>query len=1306
MSEAPLRILAIEDVEADHLLTRRALQQQGLQAEFLRVDRQSDLEAALDQDWDAVLSDYKVPGMVFADALRLIQDRKPDLPVILLSGSIGDEGAVELLHLGLADFILKDHQTRLASAIHNARARGIERRARLAAEAALKASQAAAFNEQRQARLAALSLMEDAQAARNRAEAAHAALLESERKYRLLAENATDWIFWHDQHGQYHYVSDACLVISGYRPEEFLADAGLMLRILHPEDRGAYIEHLDHDGQDDATLDFRIRHRDGTTVWVGHRCRPIHDAEGHYLGRTGSNRDITARKLSEAALARERENMKLILDHAPIGIWLQDGTGKLSFVNRAFSMAMGIPEERFLAVDHYAELIPTEYQPQCLASDAKALANPEVTVTLQRLPFVDGKVHDLRVIKAVKRDAEGEPVALVGLSIDITEELRQAEELRKLSLAVEQSPESIVITNLDAKIEYVNEAFLRATGYTQTEVLGQNPRILHSGGTPPETFLALWDALTHGQVWKGEFQNRRKDGTEYVEFAIIAPIRQADGRITHYVAVKEDVTEKKRLGQELDAHRHHLEELVSRRTDELRRQSQSLQALIDNLPHMAWMKDTQGRFIAANRVIAELNGLTTKDLIGKTDLELWPREMAERYLADDAEVMANRRQKTTEGPVATHPDTLYETYKAPILDADGTVLGTVGFARDIKPQRDMEAELARRALEAEAATQAKSAFLANMSHEIRTPMNAMLGLTHLLRRDGATPRQVERLVKIDHSAHHLLSIINDILDLSKIEAGKLELEQTSFALESVVGEVATMIAPAADNKGLRIEVDMGTVPRWLRGDQTRLRQALLNYAGNAVKFTDTGRIAIRSRLTGEDNGRLLVRFEVQDTGVGIPREKIGMLFQAFEQADSTTTRKFGGTGLGLAITHRLANLMGGDTGVESTPGEGSLFWFTASLGLGQGNPTESQRKTSLDARELLSASQSGSRILLVEDNEINREVALDMLSNLGLVVEYAEDGMVALEKARTARYDLILMDVQMPRMDGLAATRAIRALHDWGGYVPILAMTANAFDEDRELCLAAGMNDFIGKPVDPDTFYQTLLRWLPDRSDTPTHVVTGIGATTGLPREPDASINPESAAQLATLPGMDVQRALRAVRGNVRSLVDLLHLFVTSHAHDLAKLREARAADDLPAVRRTVHTMKGSSATLGLEQIHQLLVELENTLVVGDVVRIERLVASIEHEYARFAAALAQLPDPASGLPSDPANLEALIDHIEAMLAADDTAVIGKVRECSAALAIELGEAYSRFERQVADFDLPDALTTLHVARARRRASS
>ena len=388
--------------------------------------------------------------------------------------------------------------------------------------------------------------------------------------------------------------------------------------------------------------------------------------------------------------------------------------------------------------------------------------------------------------------------------------------------------------------------------------------------------------------------------------------------------------------------------------------------------------------------------------------------------------------------------------------------------------------------QADAASLAKSRFLANMSHEIRTPMNAILGFNDLLRLDPATPKQAVYLDKIAAAGQHLVAIVNDILDVSKIEAGQVQLESSDFPLAAVFDHVVSIVSGPVLGKGLRLEVDSAGVPPWLRGDATRVRQALLNLAGNAVKFTEQGSVTLRARLVMESDDGLLLHFSVQDTGIGIAPDKLPRLFQDFEQADSSTTRQYGGTGLGLAITRRLALLMGGDAGADSTPGVGSTFWFTARLQRGLGTepgsgaaatPAGVAAAAGTDAQTQLRNRHGRDRILLVEDNEINRELALAWLDDVGLSADTASDGGEAVQRVREVAYDLILMDMQMPLMDGPAATRAIRALPG-GATVPILAMTANAFDENRDICIAAGMNDIIIKPVRVGVLYDTLLRWL------------------------------------------------------------------------------------------------------------------------------------------------------------------------------------------------------------------------------------
>ena len=380
---------------------------------------------------------------------------------------------------------------------------------------------------------------------------------------------------------------------------------------------------------------------------------------------------------------------------------------------------------------------------------------------------------------------------------------------------------------------------------------------------------------------------------------------------------------------------------------------------------------------------------------------------------------------------------------------------------------------------AEAANRAKSTFLANMSHELRTPMNGIMGLTGLALRHAEDPKLRDQLGKITQASRHLLNVINDILDISKIEAERLTLEQVPFKFGTVLENLMSLIWQRVNDKGLKLHIDMAPeIARqtWL-GDPLRLGQILLNLTGNALKFTEQGAITVRARLVEESASDVLLRFEVQDTGIGISAEDQKRLFTAFEQADGTMTRKYGGTGLGLAISKRLAHMMGGDAGVVSQVGQGSTFWFTVRLGKATDAvlPAPTSAQDSVETR--LRSQFAGTRLLLAEDEPVNQEVSRGLLEDVGLAVDVAEDGTVAVALAKRHRYALILMDMQMPKLNGLDATRQIRNLP---GYelTPILAMTANAFGEDRQVCLDAGMNAHIAKPVDPEVLFETLVKWL------------------------------------------------------------------------------------------------------------------------------------------------------------------------------------------------------------------------------------
>jgi PAS domain S-box-containing protein len=669
-----------------------------------------------------------------------------------------------------------------------------------------------------------------------------ARLREAEEKYRTFADFTYDWESWVGPDGRFHYVSPSCARVSGYRAEEFMADPGLMERIIHEDDRARVAGHFDDyqaDLADQASLTFRIRHRDGTVRWIEHVCQSVRGGDGQHLGRRASNRDITETLSVQESLRRSELEMKTIIDSEPECVKLLDREARLLMMNKA-GLAM----------------IDADGPDQVLGRSVLGIIDPAYR---------------------------------------------------------------------DAFMALTRSVFDGASGNLEFEITGFKGR-------------QLW-LETHA-----------------------VPLRGLDGEITALLGITRDITWRKAAEGELERHRHHLEQLVEARTAEL-------------------------------------------------------------SLAKEA---------------------------------------------------------------AEAASRAKSTFLANMSHELRTPMNAIMGMTGLALRQAGDPTLRDQLGKIDQASRHLLHVINDILDISKIEAERLKLEQTDFRLGEVLENLLSILGHKAAEKRLEIRVDLapGLPGLNLVGDPMRLGQILLNLAGNAVKFTEQGGISVRARLIEDQPDSVLLRWEVQDTGIGIAAEDQKRLFTAFEQADGSMTRKYGGTGLGLAISKRLAAMMGGEIGVESAPGQGSTFWFSARLGKATAAREATPRANGDSAEARIRAGHRDARVLLAEDEPISQEVSRGLLEDVGLAVDLAEDGVKAVALAGRAPYALILMDMQMPNLNGIDATRAIRA-ESLNSATPILAMTANAFDEDRQACLDAGMDDHIAKPVIPERLYETLLKWLERKPDRP-----------------------------------------------------------------------------------------------------------------------------------------------------------------------------------------------------------------------------
>jgi PAS domain S-box-containing protein len=546
-------------------------------------------------------------------------------------------------------------------------------------------------------------------------------------------------------------------------------------------------------------------------------------------------------------------------------------------------------------------------------------------------------------------------------------------------------------------------------------------------------------------------------------------------------------------------YRKSLESKVAEATLDLQRREHDQRTLIGALPDLIMRFDRECRHLFVSENVRDKVSLTASAMLGKTHRELeFPEAMCAFWEADINAVFASGKERDSEFSLPGNDGMLTFNWRlVPMFGTEGEVDSVLAVIQDITARKlaELELESHRQQLEhlvrertaelsvakeaAEAASHAKSAFLANMSHELRTPMNGVLGMISLAQRRMTDPKGLEQLDLATESAVHLLQLINNILDISKIEAQRLVLEESDFALNDVFERIQTLLGQIAADKGLVLKLIAAPdiAGGQFRGDALRLGQVLVNLASNAIKFTETGAVTVQVRSVPGIADDVTLRFDVIDTGIGISPEDQSRLFTAFEQADNTMTRRYGGTGLGLAISKRLVEMMGGQIGVESTPGQGSDFWFTARLrkAVFSAIPKQAQNDEPPEAR--LKRDWNGTRILLAEDEPVSQQVACGLLARAGILVDLAEDGQQALALARTNHYALILMDMQMPVLNGVEATRAIRA-ESLNTVTPIVALTANAFEEDREICLAAGMNDHIPKPISSPLLYQTILAYV------------------------------------------------------------------------------------------------------------------------------------------------------------------------------------------------------------------------------------
>jgi PAS domain S-box-containing protein len=809
------------------------------------------------------------------------------------------------------------------------------------------------------------------------------------------------------------------------------------------------------------------------------------DEIGQLIG--GFNGLLETLAQREDALKESEESLAITLHSIGDAVIATDATGRVTRMNATaerlcgwtLAEAAGRPMvEVFRIVNaDTREAVADPVQLVMARGEVIGLANH--TVLLAK----DGKEYQIADSAAPIRNAAGTIVGVVLVFSDVTEKYQAERTLQLTRFTVEAASDSLYWMTPDARIVDVNAAACSALGYTREELL--------------QLSVPDIDAHYNAELWPQHFAELRQRGSMTFE----SEHRTKDGRlfpveiVANYIkhgneerncAFVRDITERKRAGNAL-------------------RQSEMRFRSYFNLPLIGIaITSLEKGWIEVNPRICEMLGYTKKELYSLTWADLThPNDLAMDVAQFERVLRSEIDQYTLDKRFICKSGTVLHVALAVacVRKDDGQPDYFVALLQDITERKQVEDDvrnlnasleervrqrtvdlettnqlLVQAKVQADAANVAKSAFLANMSHEIRTPMNGIIGMAHILRRDGVTGKQAKRLDAIDTSAQHLLSVINDILDLSKIEAGKLTLEDAPVVVSSLLANVSSILSERVKAQDIHLLIETEHFPHNLVGDPTRLQQAVLNYATNAVKFTETGTVTLRALNQEETADSVTVRFEVTDTGIGIAPEAMSRLFSTFEQADNTMNRKYGGTGLGLAITKRLAELMGGKVGADSTPGTGSTFWLTVTL-TKSGEAAVAATETAVDAEAEIRRRYAGQRILVVDDEPLNREVAVLQLKAADLVVDTAEDGADVIAMALKTGYTAIFMDVQMPQVNGLEATREIRHIPGYRD-IPIIAMTANAFTEDKAKCMAAGMNDFLIKPFSPDELFAVLLRAL------------------------------------------------------------------------------------------------------------------------------------------------------------------------------------------------------------------------------------
>ncbi len=1244
---------------------------------------------------------------------------------------------------------------------------------------------------------------------------AHLRLKKMEAELRRVMAAVSDCLWsaeWAtDGRWAYRYLSPVVENLTGRPPMFFIQDPGRWQEVVHPEDRPSWQQSLRKlRAGGPSQQEYRVVLPDGSTRWLRESVRVARKEGSPALQLDGVLSDVTDRKQAEERLDQERRLLRSLMDNLPEAIYVKDTEGRYLIDNVAHRRLLGVQTEEEVRGKTILDFFPADPARRYHADDLAILQTGSVVLEREE-EFVrrDGTRRFHSSTKVPLRDADGKITGIVCIGRDVTERRRAREELRqseeRLRRAVLDAPFPIMIHADDGAVHLLSNTWTELTGYAPASIRTVNDWVRCAFPERSEEALAgiarLFDKME--RVQEAECVVVTHAGQRRLWEICSAPLgRLSDGRRL-VISMAIDVTDQKQAAEALARERN------------------LLRTLMDNLPDHIFVKAPDSKFVTANlATLRSLRASSLEEVVGKTDFDFLPRERAEQYYADEQRVVLSGQ------PLLNREELLIDaagqarwllTTKVPLVATDGELgpasgaraLGLVGISHDITERKCMELEMQRAKEAAEAGNRAKSEFLAKMSHEIRTPMNGILGMTELALDTNLSPEQQEYLETVKSSADALLTVINDILDFSKIEAGKLQLEPIPFPLRDNLADTLRTLGLRAQQKGLELACHIAPdVPDVVVGDLGRLRQVVVNLVGNAIKFTDRGEVVVQVKVGGdeaegatrwqgdkvsEDGGGpvtlspghlVTLSFTVRDTGIGIPPEKQGLIFEPFEQVDGSVSRRYGGTGLGLAISSQLAALMGGRLQVQSEVGQGSRFQFTARFGtvpgplaglaavepedvrglrvlvvddnathrqileevlsnwrmrptlvgsaeaamselrraagasepypvllidavmpaldgfalaeamfrsdelraglvgptimmleagvrpdaVGKGRKDDRERLAELGVRaslmkplkqsELLntildllhdrsSAPLHGARslrnagprteeqrtaegalrsagpmeggprplsILLAEDHPVNQRLATRILEKQGHRVTLAHNGNEAVAALARERFDLVLMDVQMPELGGFEATAQVRAAEQATGlHVPIIALTAHAMKGDRERCLAAGMDAYVAKPIQAKELFEAM-----------SEVVRRLGPAPEGPSTPSGAPAPEPVAGPVAGPVSEYDRAaaMERVGGDEELFRELADMFLAEAPTWLQAIDEAVRTGDATSVKRTAHTLKGAVGTFAAQLAWNAAQRLETMGRDNDLGSAPAALADLRETIGRLQRAL------------------------------------------------------------------------------------